>query len=243
VGQDETDSPPTSGPDPEMRPELQPRPLPEWDDVAESVSVAKVWLGLVAADLGDARSDKAQRLLEFGEHSGISRLDEIASLAFRSACLPGSVTALEKLPYTGEMADLIYQYDEDCTGQKSPLDFLEPSPLLQILEMAVARSTLGDRRGVVMTTRLLARLARVETNVVEQELFRDEIYCQPYGISLREMDEMTSGDQLFFYRNMFVFNLKDYAGWLSKFPGFTPLEAEEFHEPTPPSSLDACLES
>lgn len=117
------------------------------------------------------------------------------------------------------MVELVYEFSEDSGDLQSPLYFLEPTALLEVLETAIALAGLAAD-GVVRTSRQLARLARVDQSVLEQVLERDDIDFQPYGVSLREMQEMSAGDQLYWYRQLFVFGLDDAPTWLAQFPGF-----------------------
>lgn len=124
------------------------------------------------------------------------------------------------------MTELIYEFGEDAGDRQSPLHFLEPTVLLEVLEPAVARIWLEAGRES-WTTRQLARLARVDVDVMEQVLTRDGIHFEPYGVSLSEMADMTAGDQLYWYTQNFVFELEDAPDWLTQFPGFLPTALEQ----------------
>lgn len=205
--------------------DLTPNPFPSWAEVNACVTLAKDFLSHVAADNEDHRSAAAGALIAPAYQPGTTYFDEIVEAAFRFASSPHSVLMDEVECYQSEMSDLIYDYCEDSGEIKSPLYFPEPSPLLVILETAFIYYLLAKYPDFgAMSTRHLARLARVDIEVMEQQLTHDEIYFQPYGVSLREMEEMTSGEQMYWYRQYFVFSFKNYMEWLTKFPGFTPVE-------------------
>ncbi len=212
-------------------PDFTPRPLPEWDTVARDVSIARVWLDRVAADSKDPRSADAKRLVAGDGQTGMTRLEQIARLAHRSAGQPLDVPFEEVAAGYDDMWMLVYDFSEDSGDHESPLYFLEPSSLLDVLEVATSWHGLANRPVCGMSTRQLAQLARVDEKTVEQQLDQDGICFQPYGVSLREMEEMTPAERLFWHGQDFVFESRNFVTWLSKFPGFTPPRADMAAEP------------
>lgn len=219
-------------------PDLTPLPQPTWSEIEHNIVESKLWLNLTANDQADPRGEYAQRLLKIDQGSGMTRIDILADLAFRSACEPRSVPVCEISSYTGDMAHLVYDASDDYNGLTSPFYFLEPTPLLEIFEMAIARTFLRTGRSYGIPTRALARLARVSTKVVEQQLDLDGFIFEPYGVSMNELREMKSGDRLYWYNQNFVFGIPDIPEWLLKFPGFTPLNEGEFQESPEADSLE-----
>lgn len=212
---------------PEAPPDLTPRPVPAWNAVARDIAVAEVFLRHIAASPEDSRHDRACRLLVRDAQTGRTLLDDIAHLAHATACAPLEAPLDQIKALRSEIWELIYEYSEDCGAHASPLYFTRPTPLLEVLEFANIWRGLVTEPITGFSTRDLARLACVDIDVMEQQLWLDGFSYQSYGISLSEMAEMTVADQLFWYRQEFVIGLEDVAGWLAKFPGFTPPNAEE----------------
>lgn len=202
-------------------PDLTPRPVPAWEDVAHDVAKAKLWLSHVAADDEDPRAESAAFLLKTNAQTGQARLDDIAELAHRMIRNPLDVPLDQIEPFEVEMWQLIYEYSENSGGHASPLLFTAPNALLEVLEFTNIWKGVATERITAFSTRHLARLARVDVKTMEQQLDLEDIVYEPYGVSLREMAEMTAADQLFWYRQYFVFGFKDALSWLTKFPGFT----------------------
>lgn len=202
--------------------DLTPRPVPHHTAMAADVTTAEDWLAHLAAQDGDPRQARARHLLAVDPATGQTRLGEIAELAWQATFDPGKVTADAVEGAAHEMAELIYEFSEDAGERRSPLCFLEPTVMLEVLETAVARCGLADTEPCGWPTRQLARLARVDVDIMEQILERDGIHFEPYGISLSEMAEMTARDQLYWYKQRFVWEPVDPRNWLAQFPGFVP---------------------
>lgn len=206
----------------EMAPDLTPLPVPEWETVEHDLEVAEVFLSEIARSPKDPRHDRARGLLVRDAQTGRSRLGDIVHLCHRTACDPLDAALDQIEAFGAEIWELIYEYSEDCGSYVSPLYFTRPTPLMEVLEFADIWQGLMTEPITGFSTRQLARLARVDIEVMEQQLDLDRIQYEPYGISRHEMAEMTAADQLFWYRQLFVFGFKDAASWLTKFPGFTP---------------------
>lgn len=214
-------------------PDLTPCPVPDWDRIQHDVTKASVFLGHVAATAGDPRNDCARRLLERDEQTGTIRLEDIARLAHRVACQPLDNSLEQVTPYLKEIWSLIFEFSEDSGDHASPLNFADPTPLLDVLEFTHIWQGLATEPITAFSTRQLARLARIDTTIMEQQMNIDRIIYEPYGVSLSEMAGMTAAEQLFWYHQNFVYGLKDAVGWLSKFPGFA---LPKVIEPFAPSS-------
>lgn len=219
-----------NAPAPTLDADLTPRPLPSRDEIRRDVIVARRWLALVAADAGDARQARAQDLLAVDPATGRDHLEEVAVRALRIAARTCGTEGEEVQRLARDMVELIYEFSEDAGDRPSPLYFLEPTALLEVLETAVvyiawdADVRQGPASGCP-NTRHLARLARVDEDVIERQLERDGISFQPLGVSRGEMAEMTVGDQLYWCSQRFEFGIDDIPGWLAQFPGFTPTVA------------------
>lgn len=209
---------------------LDPRPVPAFATVQQDVSAAETILAKVVADADDPRREKAAHLIAVDPATGRTRLGEIARLAYGHVYQPRTVATEAIGPLTSDMVKLVYEFSEDAGDAQSPLYFLEPTALLEVLETAIALAGLAAE-GMVRSTRQLARLARVDDSVVELALERDGIGFQPYGVSLGEMQEMSEGDRLYWYRQWFVFGLDDAPAWLAQFPGFVGREMSSIRAP------------
>lgn len=206
-------------------PDLSPRPVPEFAAVQRDVAAAEEFLAMVAEDAYDPRCGRARHLIAVDPETGLPRLGQIAALAYGYLFQPGSVSSDALEPLTCDMAHLIYEFGDNSGNFQSPLYFLEPTALLEVLETAIALLGLAEFPDAGRSTRQLARLARVDEGVIEQILERDGIAFQPYGVSLAEMAQMSPGDQLYWYRQWFVVEHYNLPEWLSQFPGFVGREA------------------
>tara|TARA_R110002049_G_scaffold177060_1_gene344176 strand:- start:1984 stop:2649 length:666 start_codon:yes stop_codon:yes gene_type:complete len=202
-------------------PDLTPNPLPTEAEIDNDAAVAQLWLAQVMRNPGDPRRGKAEQLLTEISRRGPTRFEAVAALALRTATDPLSVPLAEIKEAYSDLWALTFDFSEDVGTYRSPLQFNKPTGLMDVIEMTTAWYRISTETVTAASTRELARLAHVDTEVMEQQLRRDGIGFQPYGISLCEMEDMTAGEQLFWYDQCFAFTLNNVVDWLKKFPGFT----------------------
>lgn len=201
--------------------DLTPNRLPTVLEIDNDVVIAQIWLAQVAQTPDDPRCAKAEQLFAQASRSGPTRFEELASLALHTATAPLTVPLAEIKEAYDDLWALTFNFSEDVGIYRSPLHFNRPTGLMDVIEMTTAWYRIATEEVTSSSTRALARLARVDTEVMEAQMMRDEIPFQDYGISLREMEEMIVSERLFWYDQEFAFKLHDVVGWLQQFPGFT----------------------
>lgn len=195
---------------------------PTWEDVVGDLAIVSFWLQKVAARTNDIRAPWAQKLIKRSESSEDFVIHEIARMAFDFAYQLGSYTCRDLELYSAEINFLIYDMWDDPQDE-SPLSFVAPGPFAIVIEMSEIRMAYSqkDAPNYMLTTRQLARLVRLSEEETETLLEAEGYGFQPYGENMREIEEMTTGEYIFWCKQYFTHGINIFT-WVPAQPGFIP---------------------
>lgn len=206
-----------------ISPHCDPLPIPSYADVQTDMQRIGAFLSGVQED--DDRFAVAARLLTPQPEGGPTRLERLCKAAYDYAYQLGDAAGADVHEFFDDIVAITYDLAQRGADEDFPLRFHRPGVFVTTLEIADARRRLERGADSLISSRQLARLARMDEAAMDALLEAEDNTLGVFGFSAREYAEMDDGDYNYWCGQRWVDSLGDVPDWLGRLPGFIPTRA------------------